>query len=87
VVSKIQNATVIPKSRSEQIRQSRRSVRVGKSKLHPATWMAVNSRVAKQRKYSWMLYGFIGNLSFGIRCIGRSGGITGIFMKGCTLTE
>jgi hypothetical protein len=82
IVSKTQKATMIPKSSREETRHSVRSSAVGKSKFQPATWIAVNSNVAKHSRYSCMPYGFVGKRSFGMRCIGRSEGMTGIFMNG-----
>lgn len=82
IVSKTQKATVIPKSSREETRHSVRSSAVGKSKFQPATWIAVNSNVAKHSRYSCTPYGFVGKRSFGMRCIGRSEGMTGIFMNG-----
>jgi len=82
MVSKTQKATVIPKSNREEARHSVRSSAVGKSKFQPATWIAVKSNVAKHNRYSCAPYGFVGKRSFGMRCIGRSGGMTGIFING-----
>jgi hypothetical protein len=85
MVSKIQNNAVTPKRTRLETLHNTFSRVVGKEKLHPATWMAVERRVAKQRQYSWYLYGFMGNRSLEMRWIGHSGGITGMRMNGWTL--
>lgn len=81
MVSKNQKAAVMPKRSSEAIRQSRRSVWVGESKFHTATWITGKISVL-DRRHSRAPHRFVEILSFVMRRIGYYVGITGISMNG-----